>query len=200
MIHRRRELLRGKELSFDLENRPLAYWYPGETTSQITAFGWKWKHEEVAHTLVLRNTGKLEDDEGVEYPYGVGLQRFVEVLTSADLVYGHNIRRHDLPMIQAHLFRRKMELLPALNTSDTLKDCVRVGGMSRSLENLSKRLGFKDDKKHMSVVDWEDANELLADGVAEARDRVATDVLLQEQLRDELINCGYLKPPRMWKG
>jgi hypothetical protein len=57
-------------LVFDLENRPLAYWYDGETTSEITAFGWKWSDERRVHTMLLAarrarvrlDTGSSMDD------------------------------------------------------------------------------------------------------------------------------------------
>jgi hypothetical protein len=45
---------------------------------------------------------------------------------------------------------------------------------------------------------WEAANRLTPEGVELARERVGSDVLLQERLRARLLELGLLGPPRMW--
>jgi hypothetical protein len=98
-------------LCWDLENRPLAYWYDGETTSEITAFGWKWDDEPAVATMLLRPDGRFDYfPAGADRARGLTVGRayslFVGELASAGVVYGHNIRRHDLPMLNAGLLRR----------------------------------------------------------------------------------------------
>lgn len=195
-------------LCFDLENRPLAYWYDGETTSEITAFGWKWSDQDVVRTMLLTRDGQFRVDD---YILGFGLapyspvyvsdwaaySSFMLTLSSADLVYGHNIRKHDLPMFNAGLLRRQLPILPALRTTDTLKDYPRRGGMSASLENLAAMYGLEGEKKTMRQPDWEKANRLTPDGLELARERVASDVLLQERLRERVADI--LKPPSWWR-
>ena len=44
----------------------------------------------------------------------------------------------------------------------------------------------------------EQANKLTPDGIGLARTRVASDVILQERLRDKLIELGLLGAPQMW--
>src|SRR5690348_18312344 len=97
-----------RALCFDLENRPLAYWYDGATTSQITAFGWKWRDEPDAEALLLQANGLWRFGSRTlkpEIAYGL----FRLLLLEADVVYGHNIRRHDLPIFQAGLERLRSE-------------------------------------------------------------------------------------------
>lgn len=187
-------------LGFDLENRPLAYWYDGETTSEITAMAWKWRHEQDVRTLLLLPDGRFINDEGGKRQASHAHMTFREVLASADLVYGHNIRRHDLPMLQAHLLRLQLPTLPRLLTSDTLRDYPKRGGMSASLANLASFYGLEGEKKVMSQGDWEDANRLTTTGIPLARERVVGDVLLQESLRDKLLELAILKSPRVWAG
>lgn len=183
---------------FDLENRPLAYWYDGETTSEITAFGWKWADESKVRTMLLRPDGTFACDGGMlnaDAAYKV----FVAELASAGVVYGHNIRRHDLPMLNAGLLRLELDPLPALLTSDTCRDLPKMGGMSKSLENLAALYGLPGEKLAMPQPAWEDANRLTKTGVALARKRVASDVLLQEALRARLLALGILREPRPWR-
>ena len=185
-------------LCFDLENRPLAYWYDGQTTSEITAFGWKWSDESDVQTMLLLPENFYQCDDGSRIPYEMAHARFREVITSAGLVYGHNIRRHDLPMLNSWLIRLQLPTLPTLRTSDTLKDIPKRGHISASLENLAALYGLEGTKYHMPQPKWEDANQLTPDGVWLARKRVVSDVLLQERLRNKLRELELLKPPRMW--
>ena len=195
---RLRKVDQSRLLCFDLENRPLAYWYDGETTSQITAFGWKWSDEPEPHTLLLHADGRFENDAGRKISNKAAHAYFREVLCSAGVVYGHNIRRHDLPIFQAWLLRHELPPLPRILTSDTLRDYPRRGGLSASLENLAAMYDLGGEKFSMSQPMWEQANKVTRDGIALARTRVASDVILQERLRDKLIELGLLGAPQMW--
>lgn len=187
-------------LCFDLESRPLAFWYDGATTAEITAFGWKWSDEETVRTMLLQPDGFLLDS-GATVDDVEAYELFRSELSRATLVYGHNIRRFDLPLYQAGLLRRELSPLSPLLTTDTLKDYPKRKDMSASLENLARVHGVDRDggKKHMATMDWERANRLEPAGIAEARERVASDVLLQEKLRVRLLELGLLKPPSVWR-
>jgi hypothetical protein len=185
-------------LCWDLENRPSAYWYDGQTTSQITAFGWKWLDEKKAHTLMLLADGTFEFDNGEQADSRRAHSFFRGLLTEAGVVYGHNIRRHDLPIFQAWLLRHQLEPLPPILTTDTLRDYPKRKDMSASLANLVEMYGVKGSKFGMTQHQWEQANQLLPDGIETARKRVVSDVLLQERLRLKLLELGLLGAPRMW--
>jgi len=188
-----------RSLCFDLENRPLAYWYDGQTTSQITAFGWKWSDEDDVHTLLLTPTGKYRCEENRVWNAEQAHLHFAVQLEAADVVYGHNIRRHDLPMLNAWLLRLQLDPLPPLRTSDTLRDIPKRAGLSASLENLAAMYGLEGEKYVMSQPAWEEANQLTKEGVALARKRVVSDVLLQERLRNKLLELDLLRQPRWWR-
>lgn len=189
----------GRAVCFDLENRPLAYWYDGQTTSEVTAFGWKWDDRRAVHTLMLRPGGKFEADDGGLIEYRDAYRLFVDVLLGADLVYGHNIRRHDLPMLQGQLLRLGLPPLERLSTSDTCRDYPRRKDMSVSLENLAALYGLPEPKLRMAQADWEAANRLDDDGVEKARARVVSDVRLQAALRATLLERGLLGEPKVWR-
>jgi hypothetical protein len=189
----------GRVLCFDLENRPLAYWYDGQTTSEITAFGWKWSDESDVHTMLLRPNGRFVLDDGRQsFAAAEAYIHFAAELASAGLVFGHNIRRHDLPMLNAGLVRRQLPPLAPVLTSDTCRDIPKLGGMSKSLENLAGYYALDGVKYTMSQPMWEDANRLTDGGIALARKRVSSDVLLQEALRAKLLDLAILKAPRTW--
>jgi hypothetical protein len=192
-----------KILGFDLENRPLAYWYDGNTTSEITAIGWKWVDgsstaDSNVHTLMLRADGSFELPSGVRLSALDAYTHFRDVLLSADVVFGHNIRKHDLPIFQAGLLRLRIPPLGSIRTTDTLRDIPKRNGLSASLANLTAMYGLEGEKQSMSHTDWELSNRLTDEGITLARGRVVGDVLLQEQLRAKLLDLGILKAPRMW--
>jgi hypothetical protein len=194
------EDLSGREryLGFDFENRPLAYWYDGQTTSEITALGWKWTDEPDVHTLMLCADGRFETDDGVHISDVKAYTLFRELLIEADVVFGHNIRKHDLPIFQAGLLRRELPPLPPIKNTDTLRDIPKKNGLSASLANLSAMYGLEGEKQSMSHSDWELSNRLVPEGIRLARGRVVGDVILQERLRDKLAGLKILGPPRVW--
>lgn len=188
-----------RALCFDLESRPSAFWGSWGPTAEITAFAWKWSDEDHVHTMMLQANERFDVGERRPVSHTKAYTRFRDVLLEADLVYGHNIRRFDLPLFQAGLMRRLLPTLIPLRTSDTLRDYPKRKDMSASLENLAK-LYVEDvgDKLHMAIVDWERANRLSPDGIDHARDRVTSDVILQERLRERLIERGHLREARWW--
>jgi hypothetical protein len=185
-------------LCWDLENKPAAYWYDGQTTSQITAFGWKWLDERKPQALMLRSDNRFEADDGSVLDNSEAHEFFRGLLLEAGLIYGHNIRRHDLPIFQAWLLRHQLEPLPPVLTTDTLRDYPKRKDMSASLANLVEMYGVKGRKFGMTQHQWEQANQLLPGGIETARKRVVSDVLLQERLRLRLLELGLLGAPRMW--
>lgn len=186
-------------LGFDIENRPAAYWYPGETTAEITAICWKWRHEDDVHLLLLQRNNRWQRD-GLKTTVDTraAMRLISRVLGDAGIVYGHNIRGHDLPIIQGTLERLALPKLPSLLTCDTLKDYPKRKAKAASLEVLADELDLGADKKHMGVAQWEQSNRLEPEGLEETRERVVGDVLLQERLRDRLLELDYLAAPRRW--
>lgn len=189
----------GRVVGWDTENRPSAYWYDGRTTSEITAFGWKYVDEPDVHTLLLQRDGRFVDDDGKKLSAARAYGRFVQVLETAHLNFGHNIRRHDLPNLNAGLLRLQLPPLRPVLTTDTLRDQPKTGGRARSLAALAEEYELGGSKLSMSQPAWERANRLTQDGVTQARERVASDVLLQERLRDKLLELGLLKAPSVWR-
>jgi len=186
-------------LDFDLENRPLSYWYDGNTTGEITAFGWSWVGEDHVSTMLLTRNGTYEDEDGVEHPPAKAVRRFRDILSDADMVTGHYIRKHDLPMLQAAMLEYGIEFLPPLLTQDTHGDLPKRKDLSVSQENLSAMFDLPEPKHNMTQTEWRKANRLTTEGIASARKRVVDDVLQHKALREELLNRGLLGVPKRWK-
>lgn len=176
-------------LDFDVEARPL-HWISGDYVSkEITAIAWKWIGEPSPAEAYL--LGEVEPEDM--------LRAFVHVYDQADLVTGHFIRGYDLPMVCGALTEYQMPALSKKMTQDTKIDLVRRQGLSGSQENLGAMLGLKNPKVKMDQASWRAANRLQPEGLRAVRERVVGDVLQHIEMRQRLLELGYLGPPKMWE-
>ena len=176
-----------RTLDFDCENRPLSYLGQDFTTAEITAIGWAWIGEKPYYVLCLGDV-----------PLRTMLLGFVAAYIQADLIVGHNIRRHDLPMLNGMLLEQGLAPLHPKMTTDTYLDLKRRSGISSSQANLAETLGVRSAKFGMSTPKWRSANRLSPEGIELTRKRVTADVKQNIALRAELLKRHWLKPPRVW--
>jgi hypothetical protein len=175
-------------LDFDIENRPLSYLGMDFTTSDITAIAAGWTDQTKVHCWALGESTSEEMLEG-----------FLALYDEADIVTGHYIRGHDLPIINGALAEFGYPPLGPKLTSDTKNDLVRRKGISASQESLSDMLGLPAPKVQMSQAKWREANRLTPEGIAHTKTRVIGDIRQHKQLRAALIEAGLLGPPREWR-
>lgn len=176
-------------LDFDIENRPLAYWYDGATTAEITAIAACWMDDPRSMKVWLLG----QDD-----PLAM-LRGFVSLYNQADMVTGHYIRRHDLPVLNGAMLEAGLPPLAEKLTSDTKMDLVKRKDLSASLEELAVMFGLQARKAHMSNSDWREANRLKPAGIKKAKERATSDVRLHMEIYGKLVAGGYLGAPKMWR-
>lgn len=176
-------------LGFDIENRPSTYWTPDRPTAEVTAIGMCWVGQPETLEVVL-----LGRETAIEM-----LLRFVTRYQQADLVTGHYIRRHDLPILNGALMELGLPTLGPKLTSDTKLDMVKKGDIPATQEFLLEMFGLADEKYHMTQWKWRAANRLTPAGIALTERRASSDVLSHIAMREEMMRRGLLGPPRMWK-
>ena len=176
-------------LDFDIENRPLSYLGSDFTTAEVTAIAWAWTDTPEDVTVYLLGEHDL--------PYI--LSAFVDAYNQADIVTGHYIRGHDLPMLNGALMECRMAPLGDKRVCDTKIDMMRCKGLSLSQESLGAMFRLDYAKEQMNQIKWRAANRLTPEGLAEVRRRVVGDVRQHIGLRQELLSLGYLGPPTMWR-
>ena len=176
-------------LDFDIENRPLSYLGSDFTTAEVTAIAWAWTDRPSAVTVRLLGESSLADI----------LREFVVAYDRADLVVGHFIRGHDVPMVNGALMELGLPVLTDRMTHDTKIDACRSKGISMSQESLGAMLRLEADKVQMNQIKWRAANRLTPAGIAEVRKRVVGDVQQHIELYAEMLRLGYLGPPKMWR-
>src|SRR6202043_1311852 len=128
---------------FDIENRPLAYLGQDFTTAEITAIAWGWVGQTKVHVALL----------GVDEPKII-LESFRRAYDEADVVTGHYILEHALPIIQGARVEMGLPLLGPKMVQDTKVHLLKFRGISKSQENLSEALGVEASKFHMNNAMW----------------------------------------------
>jgi hypothetical protein len=176
-------------LDFDIENRPLSYLGSDFTTGEVTAIAWAWADTPAAVTVRLLGECDLTDI----------LDEFLSVYERADMVTGHYITGHDLPMLNGALMEMRRAPLPDKMVSDTKTHLIRSKGISLSQESLGAMFRLDSAKVQMNQIKWRAANRLTPAGLREVRGRVVGDVRQHIELRRELLARGYLAAPRMWR-
>ncbi|MGZ6587121.1 MAG: hypothetical protein ACXVHX_22760 [Solirubrobacteraceae bacterium] len=183
-----REGRRLSVLDFDTECRPMHYseW---RAESQMTAVAWSWVGSDEVHCEVLEQD--LSNERSM-------LSKFLLAFDQADVVTGHYLRKHDLPLLVDHCMRLGFALPKPVLVSDTMLDLPQVKGLGKSQENLSVTFGIDAAKHHMTGAQWRVANALDPAGRAASRKRVVDDVIQNKQLRRFLVEQGWLKTPTTW--
>jgi len=177
-------------LDFDIENRPLSYLSQDYTTGEVTAIAWSWLDEDDVYCEVLTSD--------IEKSSRQMLSAFLYEYDKADIVTGHYIRKHDLPVLSGAMVEYGFVMGEKL-TSDTKMDLVKMKYQSASQEALAGMFEIPEYKHHMSQTEWRKANRLTDEGIASTKKRVVDDVIQHKALRAILVKRELLGPPKIWK-
>lgn len=178
-----------KILDFDIENRPLSYLGSDWTTAEVTAIAWAWTDKP--NNVQVRLLGELALPEILE--------EFCAVYAVADVITGHYVRCHDLPMVNGALTEFGMPGLSDKYVQDTKIDLHRMAGLSKSQESLAAMMELDNPKVQMNQHMWRTANRLDKRGLKWVSERAKGDVQQHMELRQKLLDRGYLGPPRLWR-
>lgn len=177
-------------LDFDLENRPLSYYGGDLTTCEVTAIAASWADSDyVASTLLGESDSAFM------------LEWFKVMYDRADVVTGHYIRRHDLPILNGAMVEAGLPALGPKLTIDTKLDLISWSfeAQPKSQQELALALGIEAPKVQMTQQDWREANRLTPAGLAKTRERVVGDVKQHKLMRVELHKRGLLGSPKVWR-
>lgn len=176
-------------LCFDIECLP-GHWIAADYVSKImTAVAWSWHDQKTVHALTHYD---YEPED-----MAVALAQQVE---EADVVFGHYIRGFDLPLLNGNLMRAGLEPLRPVMSLDTKDDLIKTHGRSLSQKNLAAMVGVKYEKEEVTLYEWEAFNTKTEGFRAAGLRRVRGDVLQNTELRQRLLDLGWLGGPRLWTG
>lgn len=172
-------------LDFDIENRPLSYLGSDFTTCEVTAIAASFDIDSPPACWMLG-----------EDSLTTMLEAFRVWYDDADMVTGHYIRMHDLPIINGAMLELGLRPLKSKLSCDTKLDLMNCKGISKSQESLAAMLGIDAPKVQMTQADWRAANRL--ERLDLTYRRVTGDVVQHQALRLALLERGMLSAPKVW--
>lgn len=181
--------MRSRILDFDIENRPLSYWIPMRPSAEITAIAACWADDPLTMRCWL-----LGRDDPIDM-----LKEFLEMYDTANMVTGHYILMHDLPIINGANIENGLPPLGPKMVQDTKIHLVREHDLPVAQENLAAMMGVRAKKMHMTQQNWREANRLTPKGLALTEKRVTNDVLQHMEMRKRLVKRGLLTSPTVWR-
>jgi hypothetical protein len=199
-------------LDFDIENRPLSYWVPDRPTAEITSIAYMFggDHDSLKVVgLAPPCWHKGHEEHCPDMPSTLLsmphlLEEFRADFDRADIVTGHYILRHDLPIINAMLYEQRMPLLGDKRASDTKLHMFTKADLPATQEYLLEQLevtcplGITLEKFHMTQPKWREANRLSPIGWDLTKRRVTSDVHAHWHMREAMLAAGWLSAPTVW--
>lgn len=178
-------------LDFDIETIASGFADPDWVPQKITCVAWSWVGSGRVESAVCGPDGIF----GKREKRARMLKPLVAAIREADMVTGHNIMRFDLPVIQAELMRLDMPSLPRVLVQDTMR-LHRSKGFKKGQDTLASMYDLPEQKMALNWQQWQDGYD--EKGWATIRARCESDVRSHMQLREVLLERGYLKPARYW--
>lgn len=174
-------------LGFDIENRQGAYNgdYPPAWITAIAAC-WHGQPNSLRYWQIKRGAGSA-------------LEEFLQMYKQANVVTGHYIRKHDLPIMNGVLAKLHRSTLEPKMTIDTKLDWVKKKDVSAKLEDMLEYYGIPHKKVHISTAVWERINAGYPDALEILQERCVGDVVAQLALREKLAELGHLTEPKVWQ-
>jgi hypothetical protein len=181
-------------IDIDVECKP-GHWIGGDFVSKIlTAVAWKWLDDPGSPT------SQVEVLTHYEHSPSEMAEAIAEVITEADIVAGHYIRGFDLPLVNGNLLRAGSLPLDPVLAHDTKLDLTKAHGRSLSQKNLAAAIGVEAPKVDVNLTEWEAFNSVEPWAKSRGIERVAGDVIQNIEMRDRLLDIGWLGRPRVWDG
>ena len=124
------------------------------------------------------------------------LRPLLEAIRSASRVTGHNILRFDLKVLNAECLRLGLDPVGPVLAEDTMR-LPRAKGFKKGQDALGHLLRVRTEKQSLDWQEWQDSYD--EEGWPRVKSRCVSDVRMHKQIRQEMIDRGWLKPPVLWK-
>lgn len=180
-------------LDFDIETMAAGFADPEWVPQKVTCIAWSWVGSDDVRVETCGGSRGLYEAPQRRRRL---LQMFLADYAAADMVTGHNLIRFDLPVLNAECMRLGLRPLAPVRVQDTIR-ISRAKGFKKGLDNLAGLVQTYERKLAMDWQQWEDA--YATPGWPVVQDRARSDVVMHKQLRAEMIERGWLKPPVWWR-
>lgn len=178
-------------LDFDVETLAAGFADPAWVPQKITCCAWSWVGSDEVKATICGPMGFFKPELRRKM-----LLPLLEAISEATMVTGHNLLRFDLPVINSECLRLGLPTLGAVLVQDTIR-LKRTKGFKKGQDNLGRLLKTLQQKESMDWQAWEEAYE--EDGWPLVESRAKTDVIQHKQIREQMLERDWLKPPTLWR-
>lgn len=179
-------------LDFDIETVAAGFADPEWVPQKITCVAWSWIGEEEIESRISTSEGLFRRPERRRKM----LVPLLEAIAEADMVTGHNILRFDLPLVNTECMRLGLPTLGAVRVQDTIR-IIRSKGFKKGQDNLETLLKTQSRKLPLNWQEWQEGYEEKA--WAAIVERCKTDVKGHKEMREAMLERGWLRPAIWWK-
>ncbi len=177
-------------LDFDTESLAAGFADPAWVPQAVTCCAWSWIGDDHVDVTICGFDGFF-----VPKVRARTILPLVEAIRSADMVTGHNLWRHDLPLLQSECKRLKLGSLGSVLVQDTMWQ-GKTKGFKKGQDNLARLLRVNDEKLSLDWQAWWDA--YAEKGWPIVKERCVSDVIQHKAMREAMLAEGWLKAPRRW--
>lgn len=181
-----------RTLDFDIETVASGFADPEWVPQTVTAWACSWVDEEQVNYRLLPVRHLHDTDERRRF-----LAPLLDYIAEAEMLTGHNIRRFDLPVLNAEAMRLGLPTIGSVLTQDTIR-LPKSKGFKKGMDNIGVLLGVPEEKLPLNWQSWQ--NAYAESDMGTVRERVVSDVRMHKMLRQRMMDCGWLEAPRVWKG
>lgn len=197
-------------LDFDVETCAAGFADPQWVPQKITCVAWSWLGTGVVEHRIcgpLGFFGRPELRREMLVP-------LLDAIAEADYVTGHNLERFDLGVINAECMRLDLPPIMSVTVQDTMR-VLRSKGFKKGQDNLGRLFNTLEQKLSLDWQAWQEAYDEIGEdaGLAKRllnpsaypevwptiRERAVSDVIMHQQLRNEVLERGIMKKPRVWR-
>ena len=177
-------------LDFDMESMAAGFADPAWVPQKITCISWSWIGYSAVNSVISTQMGFF-----IPEIRRTMLEQFMAVYEQADVVTGHNLIRHDLPLLNAECLRLGLPQPSSKKVEDTIA-FRKTKGLKKGLDNLAKLLKTQEEKQDMDYEAWEQAYEDPTWKLV--IDRCESDVRLHKQVREKMIERDWPMKRTVW--
>ena len=182
-----------KILDFDMESVAAGFADPNWVPQKISCIAWSWVGSEDVFVLTCGDSRGFYERS---YKRKEMLINFLPQFLEADVVRGHNLIRHDLPLLNTECMRLGLDILPPKRVHDSMR-IIKTKGFKKGQDNLCALLNTYEQKLSLNWQEWDDA--YCEEGWPTVKRRAKSDVLAHKELYTKMEERGWLKAPTMWR-
>jgi hypothetical protein len=179
-------------LDFDVETVAAGFADPQWVPNRVTCWAFAWVGDDAPVKVDALPVAKFYNPKA----RAKFMRPLLAAIDRADVLTGHNLLRFDLGVVNSECLLLNLPTLRPKLVQDTIR-LPKSKGFKKGQDNMGHALGVKEEKMPLSWAQWEAAYG--EPDLSTIKERCASDVRMHLEMREAMLERGWLGPPRMWR-